>query len=64
MNTQLSLVGSVLGGLGMLVALIAALARLSGHYHLSGFEAMTIFNGGIGLMVAGCFLKLHVIARR
>lgn len=64
MNTQLSLVGSILGGIGMLVALVAAVARLAGFFHLGGFEAMTLFNGATGLMVAGCFLKLLVIARR
>ena len=28
------------------------------------FEAMTLFNGGVGLMVAACLFKLHALQQR
>jgi hypothetical protein len=51
--------GSVVGVIGLAVCLVAGLARLTGHFTLGGFEAMTLFNAGVGLMVAGCLGRLH-----
>lgn len=51
--------GSAVGALGALLCLLAGAARLAGHFYLGGFEAMTLFNGGVGLMVAGCLARLH-----
>ena len=38
--------------------------RLSGQYFLAGLPLATVYLGGIGLVVSGCFLKLHFIAQR
>ena len=59
MKNGVNLLGTVSGFAGLLICLVAGAARLSGRYHLGGFEAMTLFNGGIGLMVAACLIKLH-----
>jgi hypothetical protein len=64
MSALLSLFGGALGGVGFLLMLIAAVSRLTGHYYLGGFEVMSLFNGGVGIMVAGCFVKLHLLTLR
>lgn len=64
MSARLSLLGGVLGGAGLLLALIAGASRLTGHYYVGGFELMTLFHGAVGIMVAGCFVKLHVLTLR
>lgn len=61
MKNGLGILGNVAGVLGVVVCLAAGLARIAGQYHLGGFEAMTLFNGGVGLMVAACLAKLHVM---
>jgi hypothetical protein len=37
------------------------LSRLLGSYHVLGYEAMTLFVGGISLMVFSTLIKLHII---
>ncbi len=64
MKPVLTLLGNAAGVLGVLVCLIAGLARIAGHFYLAGFEAMTLFNGGIALMVAGVLFKVHALASR
>lgn len=49
--------------LGIAVTIGAGLARLLGMYHLGGFQTMTVFNGGMGLMLIGIVGKLHVLKR-
>jgi len=64
MKNSIGLLGTAAGALGVLVTAAAGIVRLSGHYHLGGFELMTLFNGGVGLMVAGCLFKLHALGAR
>ena len=45
--------------LGVLVCLVAGGARVAGAYYLMGFELMTLFIGGMGLMLGACLAKLH-----
>lgn len=59
MNVPWSLIGSAAGTLGILVAIASIAARLAGHFHLGGFESVTLFQAGIGLVVTGCFFRLH-----
>lgn len=54
--------GTVIGALGMLACLVMFGLRVAGQYYLLGMPAATIFLGGIALIVAGCFLKVHAIA--
>lgn len=64
MNVPWSQLGSAVGGVGLLIAGIAIVARIAGNYHLGAFESLTLFQAGIGLTVAGCFFKLHGSSRR
>jgi hypothetical protein len=59
MDKLLDLVGNIAAVLGMLVCLVAGLFRLSGSYYVFGFEAVTLFTGGIALMVFACLAKLQ-----
>lgn len=59
MNKLPELIGIGAGALGILICLLAGLIRLAGAYRLLGYEAMTLFNVGVGLMVLACLLKLY-----
>lgn len=61
MKPFLQLSGNAAAVLGALICLLAGLARIAGIYHVIGFEAMTLFMGGLGLMVFGCLAKLELI---
>lgn len=56
-------VGDVLGALGVITCVVAGVARLMGHFHLVGTETISVYQGGIGLMVAACLLKLWALER-
>ncbi|MES9958377.1 MAG: hypothetical protein ABW086_15120 [Sedimenticola sp.] len=51
------------GIVGVLLCAASGLARVAGSYYLAGFEAMTVFNGGVGLMVFSGLLKLELLHR-
>jgi hypothetical protein len=53
MDPVLKLVGSSASALGLLVCLVAGLTRLLGAFHLLGFETVSVFMGGMALMIAG-----------
>ena len=61
MRKLLGTAASVAGLLGALVSLLAGISRVTGGFHLGGFESMTVFVGGIGLMVFSVVLKLELI---
>jgi len=48
---------------GVLVCLFSGLVRLSGTYHIFGFEILTLYQAGIGIMLASALLKLELIHR-
>ena len=61
----LAWLGRLLGAVGIVVCAISGIARLAGRYTLGGFPAITLFEGGTALLVAGCFLLLCALwARR
>ena len=62
MQQLLTLTGSIAAIFGLLLCAIAGLARLSGLYHLAGYEATTIFTVGTGLMVFACLAKLEALS--
>ena len=62
MRQLLALTGSIAGVLGILICAISGLARLSGSYHLAGYEATTVFTVGTGIMVFACLIKLELIS--
>jgi len=59
MANLLEILGNGTGLLGMLICLVAGVARILGSYHVIGYEAITLFIGGIALMVMACLIKLH-----
>ena len=45
--------------LGVVTCLASGLARVSGHYAVAGFETMTLFSVGVGLMVFAILAKQY-----
>ena len=58
MGNTLVLAGRALGALGVLVCIVAVLARLLGHYYLLGVEAESLLQAGTSAVVIGCFALL------
>ena len=61
MQKVLALIGSITGIAGVLVCLIAGLARVGGFYYVWGYEATTLFSAGTGLMIFACLARLEEI---
>lgn len=59
----IDLIGNAAGIVGVLVCLIAGLARLVGTYYLLGVPSITLFTGGTALMVMACLAKLHYLSQ-
>ena len=64
MQQLLNLAGSIAGVLGILLCTVGGLARVSGQYHVGGFESTTLFMVGTGVMVFACLVKLEALAAR
>lgn len=62
MDKMVSLGGNIVALAGVLLTAAAGAARILGLYHLGGFEVMTLFVGGMGLMLIGCVVKLHSLS--
>ena len=62
MQQLLTLSGHIAAVLGILLCLASGLARVSGSYHLAGYEATTLFIVGTGLMVFACLAKLQTLS--
>ena len=62
MEKTIDIIGSVLGVLGILVCLLAGVSRVVGSHYLLGFETITLFIGGISIMVAACLAKLQGVS--
>lgn len=62
MNTDLIDMGAnVVAVVGAGVCAVAGVSRLLGSYHALGYEAMTLFIGGMGLMVFAALVKVHLL---
>lgn len=55
--------GNIAAILGVLLCAVSALVRVAGYFYLGGFELMSLFVGGMGLMVGACLAKLHVLEK-
>ncbi|MFO1429434.1 MAG: hypothetical protein U1F76_04725 [Candidatus Competibacteraceae bacterium] len=60
----LGLIGNISALLGILLFLVAGIARLGGNHYLMGYENMTLFTAGIGLLVLACLAKLYQLSNR
>jgi hypothetical protein len=56
--------GNVAAITGVVLCAVSGVARLAGAYHLGGYQAMTLFTGGMGLMLMGALGKLHVLGTK
>ncbi len=63
MLRTIEFVANIAGLAGILLCLVSGVARITGQYHVAGFEAMTLFVSGVGLMVFACLLKLELLTR-
>ena len=59
MGNLLGVVGNITAILGVLICLVAGASRVFGGFYLLGYEARTLFLGGIALMVMACLVKLQ-----
>ena len=59
MDKLLDVFGNVAAALGILICLVAGVARVAGNHYVFGYEAITLFIGGIALMVMACLARLH-----
>ncbi|GMQ86863.1 MAG: hypothetical protein BMS9Abin08_0061 [Gammaproteobacteria bacterium] len=64
MERLILLAGNLAAVIGLVMSLGAGAVRLSGHFHLYDYSAMTIFIAGIGLIVIACLAKLEVLLLR
>lgn len=53
------LVGNISALAGILLCVVAGVARLLGLYLTAGYTTMTLFQVGTGLMVLACLCKLQ-----
>jgi type IV secretory pathway VirB2 component (pilin) len=59
MQKLIQTTGNIAAILGIALCLITGLMRLGGQLTIFGFESITLFIGGIALMVMACLAKLH-----
>jgi len=59
MTNVLEISGNTAGALGILLCLVAGIARIAGYYYVCGYESITLFTGGTSLMIAACLIKLQ-----
>jgi len=48
---------------GLLTCLFSGLLRLSGSYYILGFQTLTLYQAGIGIILTSVLLKLELIHR-
>jgi hypothetical protein len=56
-------IGCITGVIGVLMTVVAVLARLSGAFHVGGFEAGTLMQAGMAVMLVACVSYLALITR-
>ena len=64
MSNTLDFVGRITGIIGLLVCAVAGTLRLGGSYYLADIELAAVFLAGVGLLIAGCFVKLEAASLR
>ena len=62
MNSLMLMLGRLAGLGGLLLCIASFGLRLTGKYFLGGFQLGTLLQGGIAIMVAGCFCLLWALA--
>ena len=57
-------VARIAGVVGVLLSVIAVIARLAGQYWLGGVQTGTLLQAGVAAMVAACLSYLALLAER
>jgi len=57
----LDFIGNGAAVLGMSMCLAAGLLRIYGLFFVLGYQSMTVFAAGTGVMVFACLVKIHVL---
>jgi len=57
-------VARIAGVAGVLLSVVAIIARLAGHFWLGGVQTGTLLQAGVAAMVAGCLSYLALLAER
>ena len=63
MNKLIENLATATAALGVVLTIGSGLARLLSMYYVAGFQTMTIFTGGMGLMLIGIVGKLQTLKR-
>ena len=63
MNRIMDIAGLASGLAGIFLCLASGALRLAGYWQILGFDLMTFFTVGMGLLIAACFLKLQATDR-
>jgi hypothetical protein len=63
MQKVLRSVADFAGIIGILLCVFAGFARISGAFHIGGYQSLTLFNIGMGGMVFSILLKLDSLLR-
>jgi hypothetical protein len=62
MEALLLWLGRAVGSGGLLLSIVAVATRLAGNHYLGGFELLTLLQGGMAALLAGCFLLLLALS--
>ena len=63
MNTPESVIGKAIGGIGVLVCVVAIALRLLGMYTVMGFSTGAMLQAGMAGLLTGCFLLLLALTK-
>jgi hypothetical protein len=61
MGKMIENIGNAAAATGIVLCAVSGVARIAGMYHLGHYQAMTLFTGGMGLMLMGALCKLHAL---
>jgi len=64
MNKMIESLGNMAAIAGVVLCAVAGVARVASVYHLGGYQSMTLFTGGMGLMLMGALGKLHALGQK
>ena len=59
MKKAFEVTGNLGAILGVVVCGVSGALRAIGNFHIGGYEAMTLFNVGVGLMVFALLMKVE-----
>lgn len=61
MKQTIAWVSNFVGLIGVVMCAAAGLFRMTGQFYIAGYEVVTVFNAGVGVMMFSALLKLELI---